>query len=104
MTNEPNQPPAKSREGRKFIFASSLALVPSFLLLTMFAFFVDKKIPQFAILILFVVSATCCFGASFLLMKRNTALAIVLGIFFFLLNGAISFLFGCATFVSGLKL
>jgi len=42
-----------------------------------------------------IVSVFCCFISSFLLFRRKTGWAIVVGILFLLLNGALSFFLGC---------
>jgi hypothetical protein len=44
-----------------------------------------------------VVSLACCFGASFMLFARRTALAIVAGVLFLILNGFITLAFGCSS-------
>jgi hypothetical protein len=48
------------------------------------------------------VSVVCCFGSAFMLFKRKSWMAIFAGIVFLLLNGAISFLFGCGAILTQL--
>jgi hypothetical protein len=50
-----------------------------------------------------LVSIVCCFISSSLLFRRNKALAAIFGILFLLLNGLISFFFGCATILTNAK-
>ena len=45
-----------------------------------------------------VVSVFCCFASSFLMFRRRTGWAIMVGIIFLLLNAMISFFTGCVAF------
>jgi len=49
------------------------------------------------------VSAMCCFVSSFMLVRRKTGWAIVLGILFLLLNMGISFFVGCVALLKGMN-
>jgi len=49
------------------------------------------------------VSVVCCFTSAFLLFRRRTGWAIVLGILFLLLNSAISLFVGCVAAMKDLR-
>ena len=53
-------------------------------------------------MLLCVVCGICCFTSSFMLFRRKTALAFFAGILFLLLNGFITFFFGCTALLSGI--
>ena len=85
------------------MLALLLAFVPSVLLVS-FATFANRSTPPAVLCaLLCLVSLACCFGSSFLLFQRNKVVATIVGILFLLLNGLISFFFGCATILTGLK-
>ena len=50
--------------------------------------------------LLCVVCGICCFTSSVMLFRRKTGLAILGGILFLLLNGLITFFFGCTAMIS----
>jgi hypothetical protein len=105
MSDEPNQiNPNELKEKEKFsALALPLAFVPSVLLLILFTFFGSGNPPAILFFAFCGVSVVCCFGSAILLFRRNTVLAILFGILFLLLNGAISFFFGCVAVLSGTK-
>ena len=107
MSDEPNQAqPAAPEKKRKISrLALPLAFLPSVLLIGGLSVFATNQAPQVFqtpvfLGILCVVCIACCFTASILMFRRKTALAIVFGILFLLLNAAISFFFGCAAVLS----
>lgn len=85
------------------MLAVPLALMPSILLLILFTFFGRGNPPAILFFTFCGISIVCCFASAFLLFRRNTILAIIFGILFLLLNGAISFFFGCAAIFSGMN-
>ena len=85
------------------MLALLLAFVPSILLVSAFTFFNHGNPPAILFAALCLVSLACCFGSSFLLFQRNKVVATIFGILFLLLNGLISFFFGCATILAGIK-
>jgi hypothetical protein len=110
MSDEPNQAQPAAPEKRRKIsrLALPLAFLPSVLLIGGLSVFATNQAPQVFqtpvfLGILCVVCIVCCFTASILMFRRKTALAIVFGILFLLLNAAISFFFGCATILTGAK-
>jgi hypothetical protein len=60
----------------------------------------DSSFLTMLMLACFLVSVICCFGSGFILFQRRTALAIVAGVLFMLLNAVFSFWFGCAAVIS----
>jgi len=85
-----------------------LAFIPSVCLLIAFAVFasesnakiVEPWLPWAAVL-LALVCGCYCFISSFLLFRRNSVLIVSVGILFLLLlNGMISFFFGCVALLS----
>ena len=48
-----------------------------------------------------LISIVCCFGSSFILFRRGSGLAVVGGVLFLIVNGAIAFFLGCAAILSG---
>ena len=103
--NEPNQIQPPQQPGAKkpsALLALGLAFVPSFMLVS-FATFAFHSSPPVVVCALFcLVSLGCCFGSALLLFQRKTGPAIFFGILFLLLNGAISFFFGCTTVLTGM--
>ncbi len=80
--------------------ALGLAFLPSVMVLVVIPLLKGKP-PAELFVFCCGVSVTCCFGASFLLFRRGTALAIFGGIVFLLLNAVVSFLFGCGAVLTG---
>ena len=54
------------------------------------------------VVLLCVGCGICCFTSSVMLFRRKTGLAIFGGILFLLLNGFITFFFGCSAMLSGI--
>jgi hypothetical protein len=79
--------------------ALSLAFLPSVLLLLTLPF-LNGKLDTGYLIVCCGLSIICCFGASFMLFRRGTGLAIFGGIVFILLNAFVSFLFGCGALLS----
>jgi len=48
-----------------------------------------------------LISIICCFGSSFILFRRGSGLAVVGGVLFLILNGAIALFLGCSAILSG---
>lgn len=105
MNAELNPPPISKPEGKKKIsvLALPLAFVPSVLLLMLFTLFGRGNPPATLYFVFCGISIVCCFVSAFLLFRRNTTLTILFGLLFLLLNGAISFFFGCAAILTGAK-
>ena len=70
-----------------------LAFLPSVMVLGALASRTNNKDALQAACFLSVI---CCFVSSFMMFARRTALAILAGVAFLILNGMISFFFGCA--------
>ncbi len=79
-----------------------LAFLPSVMLLSILPF-LNGNPPAGILIAGCVISAVCCFAASFMLFRRGTGLAIFGGIIFLLLNAFVSFLFGCGAILTGMK-
>ena len=103
MSDEPIQPKEPTEKKKISMLALPLALMPSVLLLILFTFFGRGNPPAILFFALCGVSIVCCFASAILLFRRNTLLAILFGVLFLLLNGAISFFFGCAAILSVMK-
>jgi len=109
MNDEPNHTqPAVSEKKRISKLALPLAFLPSVLLIGAMSVFATNQNPQIFQSPIFLgglcaVCIVCCFAASVLMFRRKTALAVVFGILFLLLNAAISFFFGCATVLTQMK-
>jgi hypothetical protein len=82
--------------------ALSLAFLPSVLLLLTLPF-LNGKLDAGYLISCCALSAICCFTASCMLFRRGTGLAIFGGIIFLMLNGFVSFLFGCGAILTGMK-
>jgi lipopolysaccharide export LptBFGC system permease protein LptF len=105
MSDEPNQ--TQPNEPKKFsALALVLAFVPSLLLVGTFSFssfFFSShhgNPPAIVLAAMCLISVACCFVSSFLLFQHNKVLATIFGILFTLLNGLISFFFGCTTLLT----
>ncbi|MFO1512803.1 MAG: hypothetical protein U1F83_07825 [Verrucomicrobiota bacterium] len=89
---------------KKPALALFLAFIPSVLALAIIAVgsyglcdnWPDAVWPWVLVLVS-AISFGCCLGGSFLLLRRKTRLAMIIGIIFLLLNAMISLFFGCAT-------
>jgi hypothetical protein len=105
MSDEPNQIQLKeqNKKGKSSVLALPLAFVPSLLLVGTASFLNHKNPPAILFAAMCLVSIVCCFVSSFMLFRRNKVLATIFGILFMLLNGLISFFFGCATLLSGIN-
>lgn len=79
-----------------------LAFTPSVLLLAIAAVGRYLASPTAILMIGCLVSIVCCFVSAVMLFRRR-GLAILFGILFLLLNGVISFFFGCAAVFSDIK-
>jgi hypothetical protein len=100
MNDEPKKSPA---------LALTLAFAPTVMVLAIIglAFLAEAKkftLPQSPgwIVLLCLGSGICCFTSSIMLFRRKTGLAIFGGILFLLLNGFITFFFGCTAMLSGI--
>lgn len=93
MTPEPPPLPTK----KSLTLPVVLAFVPSIVVLLMLTLNLPKA--QFAAccLLAILISLTCCFASSFMLIRRNTSAGLVFGILLGLLNLAISAGLGCAS-------
>ena len=69
----------------------------------LFAYAQKRNLSTELLVVQCVFSLSCCFLASFLLVLRKTILAIVTGVLLMLLNGAISFFFGCTALLSKMQ-
>jgi hypothetical protein len=88
----PNPPPR-----RPIVLPLILAFLPSVFILVLAA--MDNagiKVATYCI-IAAILGLGCCIASSIMLFRRNTAVAIVFGILFALLNLAISAFLGCAS-------
>jgi hypothetical protein len=103
MSDEPNQTKPNESKKKSSMFAIPLAFVPSLLLVGTFSFFNHGNPPAMLFAIMCLISIACCFASSFLLFQRNKVLATIFGVIFLLLNGLISFFFGCATILTNAK-
>ena len=105
MSDEPNktEPSAPNEKKKSSVLALPLAFVPSVLLVGTFSFFNNGNAPAILFAIMCLVSIVCCFVSSFLLFQRNKVLTAIFGVLFLLLNGLISFFFGCATILTNAK-
>jgi hypothetical protein len=105
MSDEPNQfqPNEPDKNKKTSLLALPLAFVPSLLLVGTASFLNHRNPPAIFFAAMFLVSIVCCFVSSFMLFRRNKVLATIFGILFMLLNGLISFFFGCATLLSSIN-
>ena len=110
MGDESNQTqPVVSENKRKISrLALPLAFLPSVLLIggiSVLNIIAVPRVFQSPVFpgVLCVVCIACCFSASNLMFRQKTVLAVVFGILFLLLNAAISFFFGCAIFLVGMR-
>jgi hypothetical protein len=103
MSDEPDQTEPKGSEKKTSAYAFPLAFVPSLLLVGFFSLFSRGNPPAILLAILCLISIACCFISSFLLFRRNKVLATIFGLIFLLLNGLISFFFGCAMILTNAK-
>ena len=78
-----------------------MAFTPAAMFMGMIAL-AGRKIAPNVLVAACVISLACCFGASSMLFARRTALAIVAGVLFLILNGVIAFFFGCASLAGSL--
>jgi hypothetical protein len=103
MSDQPNQiQPPEPLKKKSSMLAVFLALVPSIILLALLTFFNRSSPPAAFIFVLCGICAVCCFSSSIMLFRQNTAMAILFGILFLLLNGLISLFFGCVALFSGI--
>jgi len=93
----PNEPKEKKKTSA---LALALAFVPSVLLVGTASFFNHGNPPAIFLAAMCLISIVCCFVSSFMLFQRSKVLATIFGILFMLLNGLISFFFGCATILT----
>jgi len=100
MSDEPDRIEPDKPKKKSSAFAFPLAFVPSLLLVGFFSFFSSGNPPAILLAILCLISIVCCFVSSYLLFQRNKVLVTVFGVIFVLLNGLISFFFGCATILT----
>jgi sugar phosphate permease len=100
MSDKPDQTEPNGSEKKWSAFAFPLAFVPSLLLVGFFSFFARGNPPAILLAILCLISIVCCFVSSYLLFQRNKVLVTIFGVIFVLLNGLISFFFGCATILT----
>jgi hypothetical protein len=96
----PEQPGAKKSSA---LLALLVAFVPSVMLVSFATYSSGSNPPSVLCALFCLVSLGCCFGSSLLLFRRKTGLAILFGVLFLMLNGVISFFFGCATILTGMK-
>ncbi len=73
-----------------------LAFVPAAMVLILIATG-GTQLKQDALFALALLTGVCCFVSSFMLFRRRTALWIVAGILFMIVNGIILLGFGCAS-------
>jgi predicted permease len=105
MSIQPDSIPPTGLDHRKKspALALLLAFLPSAMILAILPFARNTN-PSTALLIAgFVISVVCCFTSSFMLFRRGTGLAIFGGIIFLLLNGVVSFFFGCGAILTQMK-
>lgn len=81
---------------KPFVVALLLAFLPAAMLLSMIAL-LGQHVSSGLLVAASLISLVCCFVSSFMLFRRQTALAIVAAVLFLLLNGAIALFFGCAS-------
>jgi len=77
-----------------------LAFVPSALMIGFFSFANNSNPPVLLFILLCLASLACCITSASLIFRRNTGLAIFVGILFLLLNSVISFFFGCGAILT----
>lgn len=101
MEGQINQPQPDNPDGKKptesGVAGLFLAFVPSLLLIAL-----KNTRGGSGLWVAFGISIVCCFASAFLLVRHKVWWAILLAILFFFINGAISFLFGCAAVIGPL--
>lgn len=97
-----SQPAGPEKQKKSPALALGLAFLPSVMLLGLFSVVRQGNPPAALLIVACLVSVVCCFTSAYLLFKRNTRLAIFVGIVFLILNGIVSFLFGCGAILSGM--
>jgi hypothetical protein len=80
-----------------------IGFLPSIAMMALFAYAEKHNLTTKMLVAECVFGVLCCFVSSFLLLLRKTVLAIVTGVLLMLLNGAISFFFGCNALLINMK-
>src|SRR5205809_6999967 len=102
MENEPG-PSHQTQTTKSPAIPLVLAFLPSVLfltLLTVSAAFKWNNPPASLLIAGCIIGIIGCLTSSYMLFRRGTALAIFGGIVFLLLNGVVSFLFGCGAILA----